>query len=215
MLNKEQQPAMRKNKGFTLIELLVVIAIIALLMAILLPAMQKVRKQARAVLCVSNLNQWGTILALYAEDYQGRLPANWIPAVWFLRGSYLPDGDPNRPPVYHEFNTRGISRCPMAAIVRKTNTGSGSASGSSSLDNTSWSIKYTGGSTFQAWEIISPSPPFRCSYGLNEDLLDNFYIPDRLRFRRFHTSISSESWACSTSCLVTQDHRPKQRDALH
>ena len=84
---------MRRIKGFTLIELLVVIAIITLLMAILLPALQRVRNQARAVLCVANLNQWGTILALYTEDYQGRLPRNFIPAVWLLRGSYLLDDE--------------------------------------------------------------------------------------------------------------------------
>ncbi len=63
-----------EKKGFTLIELLVVIAIIALLMAILMPALQQVRKQAKAVICQSNLKQWGTIFAMYTEDNNGFFP---------------------------------------------------------------------------------------------------------------------------------------------
>lgn len=65
---------MRKSGAFTLIELLVVIAIIALLMAILMPSLQRVRMQARAVACQSNLKQWGVIWAMYADDNHGMFP---------------------------------------------------------------------------------------------------------------------------------------------
>ncbi len=57
--------------GFTLIELLVVIAIIALLMAILMPALMRVRKQAKAAICQANLRQWGTFFSIYMEDNSG------------------------------------------------------------------------------------------------------------------------------------------------
>ena len=62
---------MRTRKGFTLIELLVVIAIIALLMAILMPALQRVKKQAKGLICQSNLKQWGTIFAMYTDGNNG------------------------------------------------------------------------------------------------------------------------------------------------
>ena len=61
----------RSKKGFTLIELLVVIAIIALLMAILMPALQRVRKQARTTTCLANLKQWALIYAMYTDDNDG------------------------------------------------------------------------------------------------------------------------------------------------
>jgi prepilin-type N-terminal cleavage/methylation domain-containing protein len=62
---------MNKRRGFTLIELLVVIAIIALLMGILMPALARVRKQARLTTCLAQLKQWGLIFALYCEDNNG------------------------------------------------------------------------------------------------------------------------------------------------
>jgi prepilin-type N-terminal cleavage/methylation domain-containing protein/prepilin-type processing-associated H-X9-DG protein len=58
-----------KKKGFTLIELLVVIAIIAMLMAILLPALSKVKKIAMRVVCGTNLKGLGTANTVYAQDY--------------------------------------------------------------------------------------------------------------------------------------------------
>ncbi|MCL5281358.1 MAG: prepilin-type N-terminal cleavage/methylation domain-containing protein [Planctomycetes bacterium] len=63
---------MSKRRGFTLIELLVVIAIIALLMSILMPALSRVKAQARTVACLGKLKQWGLWFAMYAEDYNGR-----------------------------------------------------------------------------------------------------------------------------------------------
>jgi len=64
---------MSKRKGFTLIELLVVIAIIALLLAILMPALARVRKQAKAVVCQIRLKQWAIIFSAYTGDYNGNL----------------------------------------------------------------------------------------------------------------------------------------------
>ena len=63
---------MPERKGFTLIELLVVIAIIALLMAILLPTLQRVKRQANAVKCRANLKQWGLIFEVRLADEEGR-----------------------------------------------------------------------------------------------------------------------------------------------
>lgn len=159
--------AERKSHGaFTLIELLMVIAIVALLLAILLPALQKVRKQTREVICRSNLKQWGNILALYTDDNEGRLPIfSTGAALWFFRGSWLPEGDPNKPPVYHKLDTKGIACCPEAVRVdtRYGPSGTGRAFG----PGISYEIRHSSGSTFEAWQIWSPKPPFRCSYGFS------------------------------------------------
>ena len=68
---------MNKRRGFTLIELLVVISIIALLMAILMPALQRVKGQAQSVMCQANLRQWGLIFKMYIDDNDGYFNEGW------------------------------------------------------------------------------------------------------------------------------------------
>ncbi len=79
---------MHKLRGFTLIELLVVIAIIALLRAILMPALARVRKQARTVTCLALLKQWGTIWSMYCDDNNGRFceagNLGWLRGTWVI-----------------------------------------------------------------------------------------------------------------------------------
>jgi prepilin-type processing-associated H-X9-DG protein/prepilin-type N-terminal cleavage/methylation domain-containing protein len=107
----------RRPAGFTLVELLVVIGIIALLIAILLPALNGARRQAYLVDCQSRMRQMGQAVHLYVATYKGQLPATnfnyggadasvwWMPAT--LSGM-LGTQDPswaNLNPIFQDLDT--------------------------------------------------------------------------------------------------------------
>ena len=112
-----QFPAGARRRAFTLIELLVVVSIVVLLMALLLPALSRARKQARAVVCQANLRQWGTVMATAVSENNGRFPTpNRIDpdyGEWYggWRWGWVL-GDSRDPSRYEE--TKGIRCCPMA-----------------------------------------------------------------------------------------------------
>jgi type II secretory pathway pseudopilin PulG len=159
-----------------LIELLVVIAVIAVLMAILLPALGRARNQARGVACQANLKQWGLALNLYAQSNEGYLPKY---PLFLIRGAAMTGNEQDilgQGDTYVGFHTRGMAICPSATKSAEPDPlrPGPNFSTSGSVDGVSI-CKCEGmqGATFNAWTITSPVPEFRASYGYNEWVFRN------------------------------------------
>lgn len=89
---------MRREQGFTLIELLVVIAIIALLMAILIPALNRAREQGKRTVCYAHLKGLGVALRMYVDDNDGKTNP--------LRNNGLWDNAWENPPVIKKYRPK-------------------------------------------------------------------------------------------------------------
>jgi len=158
---------MQKSKAFTLIELLVVIAIIALLLAVVMPALRLAKRQAQAIICRSNLKQWSFVFLFYAEDNDGSFPQSIASpdvnaeAAYFL-GATLPyykdetlrmcpaTKTLDRPPAYYQPGGTFVDWGPFP----KTPSG-----------NTWWDSYATGSYGFNDW-CADPPPDERYFWGL-------------------------------------------------
>ena len=161
-LSLKRNKTMSKSKAFTLIEILVVIAVITLLMALLLPALQRAKKQSKAVVCRSNLKQWGAAFALYTNNNDGLCPRQKF------YGLATPD-----PWMHtlreHAGRSEGFLRCPMATKPADP-VGKHGAEIISNMRTPNLGII---GGTFTAWGKVSftlegsRTPFYYGSYALN------------------------------------------------
>lgn len=175
---------MANRSAFTLIELLVVISIVAILAAVLMPTLQRARKQARAVVCQARLRQWGALLAMYVNENAGRLPGpadkkdplhgfgEWGIAWGGGWGAGWKDQD--------AFETTEIRSCPMATKpVDPTGTGLEKAGGTF----LAWGRGMAKGAEAMPWADSCGS------YGLNHCVADHSeYDPGDLRMKAWYTA---------------------------
>ena len=110
----------RRAKGFTLIELLVVIAVIAVLAGIIYPIYMRAREKTRQATCLSNLKQLGLAVLMYAQDWDGRMPATRVDeggagnpfGNWAGASECFGKCDPTRGQLYPYVKNSSIYLCP-------------------------------------------------------------------------------------------------------
>ena len=113
---------MTRPRGFTLIELLVVTAVIALIAALLLPALAKARASARRVECLSGLRQWAGAMMIYKEDNEGWLPREgYLNTGQVFRNNWAQVQHPNSADVWYNALSNPMGVPPASRYAQPVN----------------------------------------------------------------------------------------------
>ena len=156
-----EQPAFPAS--FVLIELLIVVAVIVLLLSILLPAVQRIRRQAKSIACQANLHQWGLMFSMYTGANDGKFFTMTGGDTWI---------GPMQP--YYGGSKDSLFLCPMARkhYVEAPETLPDAPALDTVTKKRFWALKYIGGGTkYHAWWLFEPA--LFCSYGLNDWVIDH------------------------------------------
>lgn len=154
---------MFKKRAFTLIELLVVVAIIAVLMAILLPALNNAREAAKTTACASNLRSIYTANIFYTQEYNDWTPSNCWGSEWSGRyNAYLKqprEDEATDPSLYVTKSTRGIFFCPSAPAPRESPCFTGTATDFNmttyaAVFATTWNPEFGGMGNTTIWPYV-------------------------------------------------------------